>query len=82
MGSETTLRGKGRGRSFTVARSVVSDPTPWLQTLRLDLREFARGDVDDIARLDGDPRVMKYIAAVADAPIARKTASSRFLTAA
>jgi RimJ/RimL family protein N-acetyltransferase len=40
----------------------VSVPEPWLQTLRLDLREFARGDVDDIARLDGDPRVMKYIA--------------------
>jgi len=80
MGSETPLRRKGRGRSRTVERSGVSDPTPtpWLQTLRLDLREFARGDVDDIARLDGDPRVMKYIAdgrtqgrAAAEATVAR-----------
>ncbi|CAG0950126.1 Acetyltransferase [Burkholderiales bacterium] len=36
-------------------------PEPWLQTLRLDLREFVPGDVEDIVRLDGDPRVMKYI---------------------
>ena len=41
-----------------------SDPgfLPWLQTLRLDLREFAPGDVEEIVRLDGDRRVMKYIA--------------------
>jgi RimJ/RimL family protein N-acetyltransferase len=56
----------------------VSAPAPWLETLRLDLREFVRGDVDDIARLDGDPRVMKYIAdgrtqgrAAAEATVAR-----------
>ena len=36
--------------------------TPWLQTLRLDFREFAPGDVDEIVRLDGDRRVMTYIA--------------------
>jgi ribosomal-protein-alanine N-acetyltransferase len=34
---------------------------PWLQTLRLDLREFVAGDFDDLYRLDRDPRVMKYI---------------------
>jgi RimJ/RimL family protein N-acetyltransferase len=39
----------------------VSDPISWLQTLRLDLREFAAGDVEEIVRLDGDPRVMRYI---------------------
>jgi RimJ/RimL family protein N-acetyltransferase len=39
----------------------VSAVAPWLQTLRLDLREFVASDVDDIARLDGDRRVMKYI---------------------
>jgi RimJ/RimL family protein N-acetyltransferase len=33
---------------------------PWMQTLRIDLREFATGDFDDLLRLDGDPRVMKY----------------------
>ena len=40
----------------------MSAAAPWLQTLRLDLREFAPGDEDEIVRLDGDPRVMKYIA--------------------
>jgi RimJ/RimL family protein N-acetyltransferase len=39
----------------------VSAREPWLTTLRLDLREFAPGDVDEIVRLDGDKRVMKYI---------------------
>ena len=34
---------------------------PWLQTLRLDLREFTRDDFGDLVRLDSDPRVMKYI---------------------
>jgi RimJ/RimL family protein N-acetyltransferase len=33
---------------------------PWMQTLRIDLREFAPGDFDDLFRLDGDPRVMKH----------------------
>jgi ribosomal-protein-alanine N-acetyltransferase len=32
-----------------------------MQTLRLDLREFRRGDFADLQRLDSDPRVMKYI---------------------
>lgn len=36
-------------------------PKPWLQTLRLDLREFVASDFDDEYRLDRDPRVMKYI---------------------
>ena len=35
---------------------------PWMQTLRLDLREFRRDDFADLLRLDSDPRVMKYIA--------------------
>ncbi|HEY3177779.1 MAG TPA: GNAT family N-acetyltransferase [Casimicrobiaceae bacterium] len=34
---------------------------PWMQTLRLDLREFTRDDFGDLLRLDSDPRVMKYI---------------------
>lgn len=34
---------------------------PWLQSLRIDLREFTRDDFDDLFRLDSDPRVMKYI---------------------
>ncbi len=34
---------------------------PWLETLRLELRAFVAGDVDDLYRLDSDPRVMKYI---------------------
>jgi ribosomal-protein-alanine N-acetyltransferase len=37
-------------------------PAPWLQTLRLDLREFVAGDFADLHRLARDPRVMRYIA--------------------
>ncbi len=40
---------------------TVAPPSPWLSTLRLDLREFVAGDFDDIYRLDQDPRVMRYI---------------------
>jgi ribosomal-protein-alanine N-acetyltransferase len=36
-------------------------PEPWLETLRLELREFVPEDFDDLYRLDRDPRVMKYI---------------------
>ena len=32
-----------------------------MQTLRIDLREFTRGDFGELLRLDSDPRVMKYI---------------------
>lgn len=44
------------------ARALKTRPKPWLQTLRLDFREFVPEDVEDIVRLDADPRVMKYIA--------------------
>lgn len=36
-------------------------PSPWLQTLRLDFREFVAADADDLWRLDQDPGVMRYI---------------------
>lgn len=36
-------------------------PAPWLETLRVALREFVPADYDDLYRLDRDPRVMKYI---------------------
>jgi RimJ/RimL family protein N-acetyltransferase len=36
-------------------------PSPWLETLRLELREFTPADFADLHRLDTDPRVMKYI---------------------
>jgi RimJ/RimL family protein N-acetyltransferase len=39
----------------------MSVPVPWLQTLRLDLRQFTAADADLLYRLDHDPRVMKYI---------------------
>jgi RimJ/RimL family protein N-acetyltransferase len=32
-----------------------------LRTARLDLREFVASDLDDLLRLDSDPRVLKYI---------------------
>jgi [ribosomal protein S5]-alanine N-acetyltransferase len=37
-------------------------PAPWLETLRLEFRDFVAADFDDLYRLDSDPRVMKYIA--------------------
>ena len=36
-------------------------PAPWLQTLRLELREFVAADHNDLWRLDQDPHVMRYI---------------------
>jgi len=38
-------------------------PAPWLETLRLELREFVAEDLADEIRLGMDPRVMKYIGA-------------------
>jgi RimJ/RimL family protein N-acetyltransferase len=38
-----------------------SVPKPWLQTLRLEMREFVTADFDDLWRLGRDPRVMRYI---------------------
>ncbi len=37
-------------------------PAPWLQTLRLEMREFVAADLDDLLRLASDARVMRYIA--------------------
>jgi len=36
-------------------------PAPWLETLRLAMREFVPGDSDDLYRLNSDPRVMRFI---------------------
>lgn len=36
-------------------------PAPWLQTLRLDMREFTPADSDDLWKLNSDARVMRYI---------------------
>ena len=36
-------------------------PSPWLETLRLELREFVAADRPELLRLDTDPRVMRYI---------------------
>jgi RimJ/RimL family protein N-acetyltransferase len=39
----------------------IRTPKPWLETLRLSMREFTPDDFDDLFALDTDPRVMKYI---------------------
>ena len=39
----------------------MKTPPPWLQTLRLDFREFVASDADEIWQLDQDPAVMRYI---------------------
>jgi RimJ/RimL family protein N-acetyltransferase len=41
--------------------AVADTPAPWLQTLRLDFREFVASDIEDLVRLDSDPRVLKHI---------------------
>ena len=51
----------GAGRKSR-ADGPAAAPAAWLQTLRLDFREFEPADVEEIVRLDADPRVMKYIA--------------------
>ncbi len=43
------------------ARSDVRRPAPWLETLRLEMRDFVAADYDDLWRLGRDPRVMRYI---------------------
>ena len=55
------LRGQRSGGSRKRGGKQMTLPAPWLQTLRLDLREFVASDFDDEYRLDRDPRVMKYI---------------------
>jgi len=37
-------------------------PKPWLETLRLAMREFTLDDYGDLYALNSDPRVMKFIA--------------------
>jgi RimJ/RimL family protein N-acetyltransferase len=37
-------------------------PAPWLETLRLSMRNFTLDDFDDLYALNSDLRVMKYIA--------------------
>ena len=37
-------------------------PKPWLETLRLSMRNFTRDDFADLYALNSDPRVMKFIA--------------------
>ena len=41
-----------------MAKSVR--PAPWLETLRISMRAFVPEDIDDLYRLDGDPRVMRF----------------------
>ncbi|MGH8713978.1 MAG: GNAT family N-acetyltransferase [Casimicrobiaceae bacterium] len=55
-------------------------PRPWLQTLRLDLREFTPDDIGDLVRLDSDPRVLKYINGGKPMPRAEVDAAMRRVT--
>jgi ribosomal-protein-alanine N-acetyltransferase len=43
-------------------RKQSRPPTPWLETLRLSMRNFTLDDFQDLYALNSDPRVMKYIA--------------------
>jgi RimJ/RimL family protein N-acetyltransferase len=44
-----------------MGRNASRKPQPWLETLRLAMREFTADDSDDLFRLNGDPRVMRFI---------------------
>jgi RimJ/RimL family protein N-acetyltransferase len=44
-----------------VRRGKRDVPAPWLETLRIAMREFVPGDSDDLYRLNSDPRVMRFI---------------------
>ena len=39
----------------------AAPPAPWLETLRIALREFVPADVDDLHLLDSDARVVRYL---------------------
>lgn len=39
----------------------MSIPSPWLETPRLALREFATSDLDALARMEADPLVARYV---------------------
>jgi len=41
--------------------SYDSPPAPWLETQRLALREFVGGDLDELARMEADPLVARYV---------------------
>lgn len=62
VSTKARRRSRKGGSDPNVPARNVSSPAPWLQTLRLDVREFVPEDVEDVVRLDADPRVMKYIA--------------------
>jgi RimJ/RimL family protein N-acetyltransferase len=55
-------------RAPRAAATGPSPPAAWLETLRLEMRAFVPDDLDDLCRLDGDPRVMRYIADGKPAP--------------
>src|SRR5437868_12801937 len=40
---------------------MTRTPAPWLETMRIALREFVPADFDDLYRLDSDARVMRYL---------------------
>jgi RimJ/RimL family protein N-acetyltransferase len=52
--------GEGWGEG-TMTKKRQDVPAPWLETLRLDMRDFTPPDSDDLFRLNSDPRVMRYI---------------------
>ncbi len=54
-----------------------SVPAPWLETLRLALRDFVPEDFDDLHRLDSDPRVVRYTSAGKPATRAETAAAIR-----
>jgi RimJ/RimL family protein N-acetyltransferase len=42
-------------------RSSPDASPPWLETSRLALREFAASDLDELARMEADPLVARYV---------------------
>jgi RimJ/RimL family protein N-acetyltransferase len=42
-------------------KSSRPTPAPWLETLRLEMRDFVPEDSADLYRLNSDPKVMRFI---------------------
>lgn len=64
-------------RGLAAARQRTSLPAPWLETLRIALREFDPSDAEDLYQLDRDPRVVRYVSAGRPATRAETQATMR-----
>jgi RimJ/RimL family protein N-acetyltransferase len=46
----------------------TAEPAPWLETLRLEMRAFVAADLPDLARMNSDASVMRYVTGKPEQP--------------